>query len=98
MTIVEGVGPPLTIYATNQLIDIVIEINGQGVEGFLRVVPWIILLTSAFIFSQEIWGQFREPLFMLLKQKVQHVLDRKVLEKSSKLPILFLRIMILLIF
>lgn len=85
----EGMGPALTLFAAQRLIDAAIAGFGTGIAGLRAVLPWLALFGAALLLSQEIVWRFRNTLLLRVRQRLEHALGRRLLAKAARLPLVF---------
>ena len=84
-----GLQPALLIHVTQNLVDTVVAAAGGGSAGFGDVLPWLIAFGLLQLLTFEVLWHVRDILNLRLEQNLAHVLGRRLLTKSSQLPLLF---------
>ena len=62
---------------------------GGGSAGFGDALPWLIAFGLILLLTNEVVWNVRDLLNLRLEQNLSHVLDRRLLARSSRLPLLF---------
>ena len=84
-----GLQPALLIHVTRNLVDIVVAAAGGGSAGFGDALPWLIAFGLLLLLTFEVLWNVRDILHLRLEQNLAHVLGRRLLTTSSRLPLLF---------
>ena len=84
-----GLQPALLIHVTRNLVDTVAAAAGGGSAGFGDALPWLIAFGLLQLLTFEVLWPVRDTLHLRLEQSLAHVLGRRLLTKSSRLPLLF---------
>ena len=84
-----GLQPALLIHVTQNLVDTVVAAAGGGSAGFGDVLPWLIAFGLLLLLTFEVLWPVRDTLNLRLEQSLAHVLGRRLLTTSSRLPLLF---------
>ena len=84
-----GLQPALLIHVTRNLVDTVVAAAGDGSAGFGDALPWLIAFGLLLLLTFEVLWPVRDTLNLGLEQSLAHVLGRRLLTKSSRLPLLF---------
>ena len=84
-----GLQPALLIHVTRNLVDTVVAAAGGGSAGFGDALPWLIAFGLILLLTNEVVWNVRDILNLRLEQNLSHVLGRRLLAKSSRLPLLF---------
>ena len=83
-----GLQPALLIHVTRNLVDTVVAAAG-GSAGFGDALPWLIAFGLTLLLTNEVVWNVRDILNLRLEQNLSHVLGRRLLAGSSRLPLLF---------
>ena len=84
-----GLQPALLIHVTRNLVDTVVAAAGGGSAGFGDALPWLIAFGLILLLTEEVLWNVRDLLNLRLEQNLSHVLGRRLLARSSRLPLLF---------
>ncbi len=84
-----GLQPALLIHVTRNLVDTVVAAAGGGSADFGDVLPWLIAFGLLLLLTNEVLWNVRDILNVRLEQNLAHVLGRRLLTTSSRLPLLF---------
>ena len=84
-----GLQPALLIHVTRNLVDTVVAAAGGGSAGFGDALPWLIAFGLILLLTEEVLWNVRDLLNLRLEQNLSHVLGRRLLAGSSRLPLLF---------
>ena len=84
-----GLQPALLIHVTRNLVDTVVDAAGGGPAGFGDALPWLIAFGLLLLLTREVLWNVRDILHLRLEQVLAHVLGRRLLTTSSRLPLLF---------
>ena len=84
-----GLQPALLIHVTRNLVDTVVAAAGGGSAGFGDALPWLIAFGLILLLTEEVLWNVRDLLNLRLEQNLSHVLGRRLLDRSSRLPLLF---------
>ena len=84
-----GLQPALLIHVTRHLVDKVVAAAGDGSAGFGDALPWLIAFGLLLLLTFEVLWPVRDTLNLGLEQNLAHVLGRRLLTTSSRLPLLF---------
>ncbi len=87
--LVLGLQPALLIHVTRNLVDTVVAAAGGGPAGFGDALPWLIAFGLLLLLTFEVLWNVRDILHLRLEQVLAHVLGRRLLTTSSRLPLLF---------
>ena len=87
-----GIQPALLIYITQHLIDTVVASAGAGGAGFEQTLPWLIAFGLVLLLTSDVQWQIRDALHLRLEQNLEHALDRRLLAKASRLPLVFFEV------
>ena len=83
-----GLQPALLIHVTRNLVDTVVDAAGGGSAGFGDALPWLIAFGLLQLLTFEVLWPVRDILHLRLEQNLAHVLGRRLLTTSSRLPLL----------
>ena len=83
-----GLQPALLIHVTRNLVDTVVAAAGCGSAGFGDALPWLIAFGLILLMTEEVLWNVRDLLNLRLEQNLSHVLGRRLLDRSSRLPLL----------
>ena len=84
-----GIQPALLIHVTRNLVDTVVDLAGGGTSGFGDILPWLIAFGVILLLTREVLWNVRDVLHLRLEQYLSHIMGRRLLERSSRLPLLF---------
>ncbi len=84
-----GIQPALLIYVTRHLVDAVVDAAGGGMSGFDDILPWLIAFGLIQLLTREVLWNVRDILHLRMEQNLAHILGRRLLERSSRLSLLF---------
>ena len=84
-----GLQPAALIHVTQNLVDIVVAAAGGGPAGFGDALPWLVAFGLLLLLTREVLWNVRDILNLRLEQVLAHVLGRRLLTTSSRLPLLF---------
>ncbi|MDE3256970.1 MAG: ABC transporter ATP-binding protein [Gemmatimonadota bacterium] len=84
-----GIQPALLIHVTRHLVDAVVDAAGGGPSGFDDILPWLIAFGLIQLATNDVLWHLRDVFHLRLEQNLAHVLGRRLLERSSRLPLLF---------
>ncbi len=84
-----GIQPALLIYVTRHLVDAVVDAAGGGPSGFDDILPWLIAFGLIQLAANDVMWHLRDVFHLRLEQNLSHVLGRRLLERSSRMPLLF---------
>ena len=84
-----GIQPALLIHVTRHLVDAVVDAAGGGPAGFAEILPWLVAFGLILLPTREVLWNVRDVLHLRMEQNLGHVLGRRLLERSSGLPLLF---------
>ncbi len=84
-----GIQPALLIHVTRNLVDTVVDLAGGGTSGFGDILPWLIAFGVILLLTREVLWNVRDVLHLRLEQNLSHIMGRRLLERSSRLPLLF---------
>ena len=84
-----GIQPALLIHVTRHLVDTVVDAAGGGPSGFEDVLPWLIAFGLILLLTREVLWNVRDILHLRMEQNLAHILGRRLLERSSRLSLLF---------
>ena len=84
-----GIQPAMLIHVTRHLVDAVVDAAGGGPSGFDDILPWLIAFGLIQLFTNDVMWHLRDVFYLRLEQDLSHVLGRRLLERSSRLPLLF---------
>ena len=84
-----GIQPALLIYVTRHLVDTVVDAAGGGPSDFDDILPWLIAFGLIQLAANDVMWHLRDVFHLRLEQNLTHVLGRRLLERSSRLPLLF---------
>ena len=84
-----GVQPALLIHVTRHLVDAVVDAAGGGPSGFDDILPWLIAFGLIQLLTNDVMWHLRDVFYLRLEQDLSHVLGRRLLKRSSSLPLLF---------
>ena len=84
-----GLQPAALIHVTQNLVDTVVDAAGGGSAGFGDALPWLIAFGLLQLLTREVLWNVRDILNLRLEQILAHVLGRRLLTTSSRLPLLF---------
>ena len=84
-----GIQPALLIHVTRHLVDAVVDAAGSGTAGFDDILPWLIAFGLIQLATNDVLWHVRDVFHLRLEQNLSHVLGRRLLERSSQLPLLF---------
>ena len=84
-----GLQPAALIHVTQNLVDTVVDAAGGGSAGFGDALPWLVAFGLLQLLTREVLWNVRDILDLRLEQILAHVLGRRLLTKSSRLPLLF---------
>ena len=84
-----GVQPALLIHVTSNLVDTVVDAAGGGPADFSDALPWLIAFGLILLLTNEVLWNIRDILHLRLEQNLSHVMGRRFLARSSRLPLLF---------
>ncbi len=83
-----GIQPALLIYVTRHLVDTVVDAAGGGPSDFDDILPWLIAFGLILLATNDVMWHLRDVFHLRLEQNLSHVLGRRLLERSSRLPLL----------
>lgn len=84
-----GIQPAMLIHITSHLVDVVIDAVGGGPSGFDDILPWLIAFGLIQLAANDVMWHLRDVFHLRLEQNLSHVLGRRLLERSSRMPLLF---------
>lgn len=84
-----GIQPALLIHVTRRLVDAVVDAAGGGPSDFEDILPWLIAFGLMQLVTNDVMWHFRDVFYLRMEQVLSHVLGRRLLERSSRLPLLF---------
>ncbi len=84
-----GIQPALLIHVTRNLVDTVVDAADGGTSGFGDILPWLIAFGVILLLTREVLWNVRDVLHLRLEQNLSHLMGRRLLERSSRLPLLF---------
>ena len=84
-----GIQPALLIHVTRHLVDAVVDAAGGGPSGFDDILPWLIAFGLILLLTREVLWNVRDILHLRMEQNLAHVLGRRLLERSSRLSLLY---------
>ncbi len=84
-----GLQPAALIHVTQNLVDTVVDAAGGGSAGFGDALPWLVAFGLLLLLTREVLWNVRDILNLRLEQVLAHVLGRRLLTTSSRLPLLF---------
>ena len=84
-----GLQPALLIHVTRNLVDTVVTAAGGGPADFGDALPWLIAFGLILLLTNEVVCNVRDTLHLRLEQNLAHVMGRRLLAKSARLPLLF---------
>ena len=84
-----GIQPALLIHVTSNLVDTVVDAAGGGPAGFGDALPWLIAFGLTLLLTNEVLWNVRDILHLRQEQNLSHVMGRRFLDRSSRLPLLF---------
>ena len=84
-----GLQPALLIHVTQNLVDTVVAAAGGGPRDFGDALPWLIAFGLILLLTNEVLRNVRDILHLRLEQNLAHAMGRRLLTKSSRLPLLF---------
>ena len=84
-----GIQPALLIHVTRHLVDAVVDAAGGGPTGFDDILPWLIAFGLILLLTREVLWNVRDILHLRMEQNLAHVLGRRLLERASRLSLLF---------
>ena len=84
-----GLQPALLIHVTQNLVDTVVDAAGGGSAGFGDALPWLIAFGLLQLLTREVLWNVRDILNLRLEQVLAHLLGRRLLTMSARLPLLF---------
>ncbi len=84
-----GIQPALLIHVTRHLVDAVVDAAGGGPSDFDDILPWLIAFGLVLLLTREVLWNVRDILHLRMEQNLAHVLGRRLLERSSRLSLLF---------
>ena len=84
-----GIQPALLIHVTRHLVDAVVDAAGGGPSGFEDILPWLIAFGLILLLTREVLWNVRDILHLRMEQNLAHVLGRRLLERASRLSLLY---------
>ncbi|MDE2888620.1 MAG: ABC transporter ATP-binding protein [Gemmatimonadota bacterium] len=84
-----GIQPALLIHVTRHLVDAVVDAAGGGPSGFDDILPLLIAFGLIQLATSDVLWHVRDVFQLRLEQNLSHVLGCRLLERSSRLPLLF---------
>ena len=84
-----GIQPALLIHVTRNLVDTVVVAADGGTSGFGDILPWLIAFGVILLLTREVLWNVRDVLHLRLEQNLSHIMGRRLLERSARLPLLF---------
>ncbi len=84
-----GIQPALLIHVTRNLVDTVVDLADGGTSGFGDLLPWLIAFGVILLLTREVLWNVRDVLHLRLEQNLSHIMGRRLLERSARLPLLF---------
>lgn len=84
-----GIQPALLIHVTRYLVDAVVDAAGGGPSGFEDILPWLIVFGLMQLVTNDVMWHLRDVVYLRMEQVLSHVLGRRLLRRSSRLPLLF---------
>ena len=84
-----GIQPAMLIHVTRHLVDAVVDAAGGGPSGFHDILPWLIAFGLIQLVTNDVMWHLRDVFYLRLEQDLSHVLGRRLLARSSRLPLLF---------
>ena len=84
-----GIQPALLIHVTRNLVDTVVDLADGGTSGFGDILPWLIAFGVILLLTREVLWNVRDVLHLRLEQNLSHIMGRRLLERSARLPLLF---------
>jgi len=84
-----GIQPALLIHVVRNLIDVVVEKAGAGIEGFAAILPWLVAYGGTLLLTNKVLWNVRDALQLRLEQNLSGALGRRFLDKSCRLPLVF---------
>lgn len=84
-----GIQPALLIHVTRHLVDAVVDAAGGGPSGFDDILPLLIAFGLIQLATSDVLWHVRDVFHLRLEQNLSHVLGCRLLERSSRLPLLF---------
>ena len=84
-----GLQPALLIHVTRNLVDTVVDAAGGGSADFGDALPWLAAFGLLLLLTRDVLWNVRDILDLRLQQVLAHVLGRRLLTRSSRLPLLF---------
>ena len=84
-----GIQPALLIHVTRHLVDAVVDAAGGGPSGFDDILPWLIAFGLIQLATSDVLWHLRDVFHLRMEQNLSHALGRRLLDRSSRLPLLF---------
>ena len=84
-----GLQPALLIHVTRNLVDTVVDAAGGGSADFGDALPWLAAFGLLLLLTRDVLWNVRDILDLRVEQVFAHVLGRRLLTESSRLPLLF---------
>jgi ATP-binding cassette subfamily B protein len=85
----EGLGPAVSLYVIQHLIDAVLNSAGSAQGGFGAIVPWVAAFFGTQLLASELLWRIRTPMEMRLRQKLEFTLGQERLKKAASLPLAY---------
>ena len=77
-----GIQPALLIHMVRNLIDVVVEKAGAGIDGFDAILPWLVAYGGTLLLTNKVLWNVRDALQLRLEQNLGGALGRRFLDKS----------------